>query len=979
MADNDNINKSKKGSSVNGVDAFSEIEKILEKQRIHSGQDVIERKKLAEAIQTEKAYEQILQGGVPSELEKIILKDKAKQVNRQDVLSSRISTREVLQGERTYHQLGSHFSRHFSPSSVNGEVADIARSTFGQGLGLRMMGQSPEELEQKRMSSGARLNELYQRAMNIRGSLQAEDPNAKAELQQILTKAQREVKLQAGIEAAERKQRSLGLDIESRETRLFKMGTKASSMLETHRIEQDISSGKIKTDDKTLSDLKQQEINLIKQYLAELDKLKNASSDTAKEIRESAESIAKNLEITGEKIGQIESARGGQDGTRDTANKLNLLGSGFGAIGGAAQALLVNQRIAQTQNIAGFAQFENLKYQTYKNANAGDVMSQLLLSGFKADEAFGTELRAGQVGANTANLTGSLLQTASGAVRVAEAAAQKNPVTQSASMLLGTASTSSQNLQFGTMDVVSGAASSAVQAGDMLRRISTGQSYLSGAHASLEARKAILAIPAEQLQGLRDFGVNMGTAAMSMGSGAGASFLQRSFSKPNMVQLSGLERMANARISPEQMAQMAAFGAQEIGSTFNEGQIYSARGLERSGFGSMQENMQRMARLSGAGSNNPENSLKSVLEAAFSKSLEGSKVLNQMVEYTGAMADQSVGKQMGLDVTAAAAQILSAGVDPNAKNKEAALSVAATTAQKMQQISTDTGVNYSAMAATARISKMTGLSGVESIIAQKMKDEDLITLKKSTPNQASKILFEQGIDVETAIKGQQYAGIKGREERIKKLVQNLVTGRLITNLQMGGSGVGLGLDAEALAEKRISGQAFTRQEDLLFKRAARLAEVGIGDQALRAATAVISDEPNSATKQKAGKALSGEAGDELMKTLDDMRTQGFKQLSAAALEATAGFKNATEALKALGLLAKESENAVDKGAEGKFKDAGAKSAGDFGNSTVVFKDSVSVFKETVDKLIATAGMNKEDKGWVNWIMNKNSTKIGGIN
>ena len=715
-------------------------------------------------------------------------------------------------------------------------------------------------------------------------------------------------------------------------------------------------------------------------FKEKLEELANASGGAAKEIRESAERIAKNLETTGEKIGQIESARGGQDGTRDTANKLNLLGSGFGAFGGFAQAVLVNQRIAQTQNIAGFAQFENLKYQTYKNANAGDVMSQLLLSGFKADEAFGTELRAGQVGANIANLTGSLLQTASGAVRVAEAAAQKNPVTQSASMLLGTASTSSQNLQFGTMDVISGAASSAVQAGDMLRRISTGQSYLSGAHASLEARKAILAIPAEQLQGLRDFGVNMGTAAMSMGGGAGASFLQRSFSKPNMVQLSGLERMANARISPEQMAQMAAFGAQEIGSTFNEGQIYSARGLERSGFGSMQENMQRMARLSGAGSNNPENSLKSVLEAAFSKSLEGSKVLNQMVEYTGAMADQSVGKQMGLDVTAAAAQILSAGVDPNAKNKEAALSVAATTAQKMQQISTDTGVNYSAMAATARISKMTGLSGVESIIAQKMKDEDLITLKKSTPNQASKILFEQGIDVETAIKGQQYAGIKGREERIKKLVQNLVTGRLITNLQMGGSGVGLGLDAEALAGKIMSpGSAFTRQEDLLFKRAARLAEVGIGDQALRAATAVISDEPNSATKQKAGKALSGEAGDELMKTLDDMRTQGFKQLSAAALEATAGFKNATEALKALGLLAKESENAVDKGAEGKFKDAGAKSAGDFGNSTVVFKDSVSVFKETVDKLIATAGMNKEDKGWVNWIMNKNSTKIGGIN
>jgi hypothetical protein len=974
MADNDDVNKSKKGSSVNGVDeAFYRAEKIQQKRP--GAQNTIDKKSLAEAEQIEDIHRKMIQAGqLPQSMIDTLYKNIAKQIHKQDVLSARIGTREALHAERIYAQLGSHFDKHFSSSSINGEAADVARSTLGQNLGLKMVRYSPEELEQKRESSKGRLNQLHQRAMSIRTSLQSEDPNANVELNQILTKTKREINLLGGIEAAERRQRSLGLDVESRETRLFKMGTRVSSALETHKIEQGIASGQIKTDDKTLSDLKQQEIFLMTKFKEKLEELANASGGAAKEIRESAESIAKNLEITGEKIGQIENARGGQGGRSNMANTLNLFSAGFGAAAGATQNIMVSQRIAQTQNIAGFADWENLKYKTYEDANAGDIMSQLMLSRFKAIEGYGTELRAGQVLANTAAHGSALTQITAGGIRILHGGAQElNPVAQ----ILGTSSQATLNVQQGAMDVASGVATEMVNATDTYRGISTGQSDLSGRHAYLQAMMALSKVGTKQLQGLRDFGVNMGTAAMSMGSGAGASFLQRNFSTSN-----SLQRMRDARISPEQMAQMAAFGAQEIGSTFNEGQIYSARGLEKSGFGSMQENMQRMARLSGAGSNNPENSLKSVLEAAFSKSLEGSKVLNQMVEYTGAMADQSVGKQMGLDVTAAAAQILSAGVDPNAKNKEAALSVAATTAQKMRQISTDIGVNYTAMAATARTSKMTNFSGAESIAAEKMTDEDLIDLKKATPNQVSERLFEQGIDVERAIKGQQYAGIKKREEKIKKLVENLQISRQIKNLQMGGPGMALGVDAEALTEKIIKKIPFEREEDLILNLASRLADVGTGAQAKRAATAITSDEPNSATKQKAGKALSGEAGDELMKTLDDMRTQGFKQLSAAALEATAGFKNATEALKALGLLAKESENAVDKGAEGKFKDAGAKSAGDFGKSTVVFEKlevSVSNLTKRMDKLIETAGMNKDDSQFINWIMNKNSTKIGGIN
>lgn len=963
MADNDDVNKSKNIKPVNGnpddyaTRGIYDIERILSKSERSTGQEVVKSKKLAEHQNVIANYSRAIESGnLPSWMIKDLQRERARSAHQVIKIEDFLSTQKVLKQERTINELGSSVYEHFSSSSVNGYRQDIGRTILGQEFGRQMMSLAPEELEKKRARSVATRAQLEQQAINLIDRAASGDFRAQQELQAVYKKHERQVKFEAGIDVAERRQRSAGLDVQSQEEKFYKRGAQFRAEIKQNEIKEDIASGKIRADDQALANLNKQEIELKRQFLAEQEKLKTATGEAATKIRSNLGKLSDAIEENSEKISQIEQAKAEQgQGRSNLANNLNLLGSGFGAIGGAAQALLVNQRMQQMQNVASYAEFENLKYQTYKKANAGDVMSQLLLSGFKSDEGFGTELRAGQISANAANIVGSGLQVTAGTIRATHAGLQEiNPAAQA----FGTAVNATQNLQAGMMDVIGGTASLAVQAGDAARGISAGQADISGRHLSLQARRALLAIGAEQLQGLRDFGVDMGTAAMSMGGAAGSAFLQRNFSRPNM------ERMRDARISPEQMAQMSAFGVQEIGSTFNEEQIYAARGLERSGFGSMQTNMQRMASLAAAGANNPDSSLKSVLEAAFSKSLEGSKVLNEMVEYTGAMASQSVGRQMGLDVTAEAAQLLSAGVDPNAKNKEVALSLAATSAEKMRQISTDTGVNYSAMAATARISKMTGLSGDEAILAQKMDDATLRKLRNSSPNEIRKQLFEQGIDV--------------KEGKEKELVDNLMKARLITNLQMGGAGIALGIDAEALADKVMRGEKLSSKEQLQFNKAANFAGVAIGSQALRTATGITNEEPNAIGKEKAGKALRGDAGDELMKTLDDMRTQGFKQLSAAALEATAGFKNATEALKSLGLLAKESENAVDQGAESKFKTAAAKSAGSLGKDTVIFNESVNTFSLAVDKLVKMSDMSKGDnaQALLNSLLNRNYTKLG---
>jgi len=673
MADNDDVNKSKNIKPVNGnpddyaTRGISDVDRILEKSQRSTGQEVIKSKKLAEHERNiENINTAIESGFYPSWALKDFQKEKVKSTIQIAKIKDQLSTQDTLRQERSINELGSSVREYFSSSSVNGYRQEIARTTFAQDFGRQMMNLSPNELEQKKARSAVARTQLEKQATNLAERVASGDIGAKQELEAVYKKHERQIKFEAAIDVAERRQRAAGLDVESQEEKFYKIGAKIRAEKRQSTIKEGIASGEIKTDDQTLADLNKKQKELKDKYLEEQDKLNNAVGKSAEEIRTNLSKLSTALEENAEKISEIEDVKQREPQRfSNAANYLNLLSSGFGAFGGAAQQLLVGQRLTSMQNNAGFAQWENLKYQTYKSANAGDVMSQLLLAGFKSDEDFGAEVRAGQIGANAANALGGIFQVTSGAIRAKHAALEEvNPLAQS----FGTAINATQNLQAGAMDVVGGTASLAVQAGDVIRGNSTGQADLSARHLSLEARKALYAIGAEQLQGLRDFGVGMGSAAASMGGAAGSAFLQRNLSKTNMVQLSGLERMRDARISPEQMAQMSAFGAQEIGSAFNEEQIYAARGLERSGFGNMQTNMQRMASLAAAGANNPDSSLKSVLEAAFSKSLEGSKVLNEMVEYTGAMASQSVGRQMGLDVTAEAAQLLSAGVDPNAKN-----------------------------------------------------------------------------------------------------------------------------------------------------------------------------------------------------------------------------------------------------------------------------------------------------------------------
>lgn len=956
MADDPNKSKNRQQPNTLGDSDFNDIEAIGHKAGRHTAEDVAQRVRIAQARQQIDLLQEGLSAGLAGKMREGVSRQLVSETRLVNSLEGRVELRAITQRQRFVNLTENLIERNFQQSSVNGQATDFSRSSMGQRLGIGMMNTPYEELEARRGSIMNQISALGQKAYGMAEGLYDErgqqDPAKLAQLRQIYAQKGRLANVIGGIEVAQRHQRALGLDPQSRMDDLFSAGQKAQNVLFREGIANEMRSGQGELGGKSAAELKQREVQLSQQLVDALEKLKDSAGRSAEEIEKMKETATKTAEDL-EKVREARTQAGGGGNRYDNAaNMLSFASGAFGAVGSGIQQIAVNQRLGQVGNIAGYASIENQKYQTYKSAAGGSVADQLMLSQFGDAEAFGRQLRVGANLAVGAQAAGGLAQAAAGGVRIASTL---NPVENA----VGTSAAMGQRLQ-GIGEVIQGGVNMTVSGADLFRDVSGSAAAISGVNAQLEARRQLMAVSAEQLQGFRDYGIGMSTAAIGMG-GRGAGFVDR------MVNKSMMESMTNARISPEQMAQMAAMGVQQVGSTFNESQIFGARGLERAGFGTMGENMQRMANLASAGANNPQAGLGAVLEAAFGKSLEGSKVLNAMVDNTSAMVQVSAGRAMGIDTTGAAAQILAAGVNTNDPNQEYALQRAMNAQERMRALGTDTGVNFAAMSATARVSKMTGLGGDEAIIAQQLDDATLRSMKNMKPNELTAKFKDIGIGVQEGKEGE--------------LVNNLIKARLVTNLQAGGAGLAQGINASALADSILSGKRMSdlpNNDQLAIGRAARLSGFAGADEFMRAATAITTNEPNQVTTDKVKGAFAGAGGSEQQKMLDDMRTQGFKQLSQAALEATTNFKTAADALKALGALAKSVENIGDTGGEGKFKTAAADSAKTFGEGANKFKVSVDDFTKAVNIMVQNSGIsgNAADNSRLLKNLDQNNRKKG---
>ena len=854
-------------------------------------------------------------------------------------LRTKINGLDTAARTRAESEASTYISRQFSQTSINGQVSSIQKDSTIQNRAFAMAGQSYDQLEAQRADVYSSIRVRERQALGeVKGMYSGRgqvDPEKSAALGVMMNGTQAQVQQIAMINAAQALQRANGNDPLSKMRNLANMGTTAESILGKQALGQEIAAGGI--DLAGGKHVKNADINTeilsqakaLSQALKELADGANKTDEELAKLRASADESAANLEKLQEAKGM-----GAGSGGYNAASVANAAAGGLNAIGGAFQQLTVNQRMQEMANISGFANLANQQYDMYKKARGGDVASQLAMSQWDDADNFGMEMKRGTNMAQTAYLAAGAAGTAAGVLKAGEGAAQKaNPLAYAS----GASTNNTEAVIGGVSQAVQYGSQTVVTAADMARGTSANAARLAGIQANMSARMAINAIPAEQMQGLRNFYTDLDTAAIGAGEGSNA-FLDTASSAEN------LGRMSNARMSPEQFAKLSGQGFQTMGSTFNTEQIFASRNLERRGFGSMGENMQRMATLAGAGSNNPQEAMGEVLSAAVARGLDTSKSINMMVDHTAGMM-QSLGQSSaaGINNTAQVSAQLAANVNPNTPNKEFALQRAAQIAEVTNQVTTDTSATFTGMVNTARVTQRTGLSGNNALFAAKLTSADIRSLQGMSESDADAALLKKGINV---------SGAKGGVSGFLSTMLENQTDQMFTGsggLAFGDNKQRQGLTAAALKA--------TNYDDLSREQRDLLGKIGstsglTGEEYYNGAAGIKNIKPTPLAQgsdlMKDG-AVDGKKGD-----FDTLRTGGFKQLSDAAATAATNLEKFGGAIKVFMELQKGAEN-NGMAKEKEFSGAGAEFAKTLTTSLKPFVDATSTYARASQAIIDAVG------------------------
>ena len=936
------INKSNKGpmngsSGADGIDRdplLTDLERIGQKYASSTNQ----RDKLTSRMNgLEKERSDILESG---KLETNVRSTPFYSENLERINKQIDSARGVINGydsnrnASATQEASNIFNKRFSQSSINGVVNQMRGQADVQNRAFGMAHMSYDQLQEQRESVMGDINFRSRNAQNQVSKMfnnggQIND-DAKLSAYGQYGEAKNSFSKLAAIQNAMDIQKQAGIDTGSRFKNLAGAGSRADSILNARDIGKEVQSGSISIMDggnaKSVknvnvdAEIMVQATNLASK-LKELAEAAAGGATNLDDLRTQAEESADNLK----KLEQAQ-AGGAGGGRNNTISNLNAFGAGFNAVGNAANTIMIGQRMQQVGNIGGYAGIANNQYDMYRKARGGDIASQLSLGQTGLAGDFGDEMKNASRIVSGAQGIGAGAQATAGGLQLA---ASLNPIEA------GTATSQvAANATAGALNLVQGGANLAVIAGDTSRRISENSNKIAGYQAMMQAQQAINAVGASQAQGLRDTYTGLDVVGQDMGSKASA-FIQNS-SGPE-----GLQKMMDARMSPEQFIQQAQSGVQNMGSTFDSNQIFAARNLERGGFGSMQTNMGRMSSLAAGGANNPQAGLESVLSAAVSKGLDSSKSITMMVDNTAAMSASSLGAAVGIDTIGASSSLLASSMNPALANKEFALSQAMTAQERTKQVTTNASTTFTGMANTAGLQQAFSagglkLDGVAAINLQK--NFDIATLKslQGNPNKASEEFRNQGINIAPG-EANQAVSIALKQKQLQVISE---------------AARPMGLNAEDVLNKRKNGTLTDAELMTINAGAGAAGRRGGGKELFREVDGIAAPIVNGVT----GKALtSGEGPDDVKKQMDILRTSGFKQLSEAAGYASKELGGFTNALKTFTDLQSKFEKG-GMGNEGTFSTAAGDFAKSFGTSTGRFEKSVTQFEVAIKNLNTKSGL-----------------------
>lgn len=856
-------------------------------------------------------------------------------------LRRRMNSLEETSIVRAENEAANYIYRQYAQSSINARSHEIMQQSAVQGRALSMLGRPYQELEAQREAIMAEIRRNERLSVNeVRGLFGRQGqvvPEKSATLGAMMYSTQEKIQELATINLAQQMQRRAGEDPVSRMRYLADISKKANKILTSEDIAREIREGAVTIQEggavKTVAnkDINKELVEQARKLTSALKELSSITDQTSEEFnnfKKQAEESAKNLE----KLQEARSMGGGGGGGVNRIALANAFSSGFYAISNAVQDIAINQRFGQLSNVTGFANLANEQYDLYRRARAGDIRSQLMLSQYRQSEEFANEIKDATYTVQGLQAGAALAQTAAGAFQAVEGLAQKNPLSMAGSGLAGTASLSTQAIINGVFTFFQGISNLAITGSDIAKSVTAGQNKLAAVQAQSRAREAVMYVGAEQLQGLRNYYGAVNTAAMGAGANAGV-FIYDATSREM------LEKMVNARISPEQFAQMSQFGFENIGSVFKLDQVMQARALERSGFGSTLQNMQRMAILSEAGVNNPRESLEKVIAAGMAKGLDTSKAISMMVENTAAMAATTTGAAMGVNTTPYVASMLASTINPNIENKEFALQQARTAAEITRSITTNANASYMGMLNISSMQSRLASKGIKisdleaSILQQKFDVQTLRSIQSLSGEEIDKLLLKQGISLRDP-------------NQAKLLVTTALKEKQEQLLRAGG--LALNVDVARLMKEIQSGEPLSREAIAQLGQIANLqGRLGGSDELISQFRGIFR---NTFDTSKLSDILSGKEEKSLKKQFDTLVTSSDAQKAESALFATNKLKDFGGPLEVFSQLIKNLESQALQ-TEKMFSEAASKMANSFDVSVEKFDKATTKYQEASQAII----------------------------
>lgn len=957
----DDVNK-KPGKGIDdSLDAISSIgrrygqpgvQDTQEREKLRSAQESVNN--LTEASETNSALAQskAVQEGLAQYKETI------------KKLGPKVSMRRDMRRERAIRETTSAVEREFSKKSINGQIMSSMGSSGVQDRAMSMVGKSQRELESERSELFGQLGGIEESTVSqVQESLYDKEARQDPKVLQQIRANYRQKRALTGkiatIDAALKKQRSAGLDQESQDEKLLQAGQRAEETIFRKSVSDELRSGS-GLGALNPGQLQQKQISDSKALADALEKLKNSAGESAEAIdglKKESETAAENLKRTDEALRQVKAGGGGGGST--TGAVMMGIAQSFGVIGSAAQESLINQPLMAMQNRIGNASLSNRMYGMRNAAIGGDMTALMNVSSQISDRMneFGEDLKENADIVRGARVLEGAVNTGMGVAQVVSGAKNNvNPLAQ----VGGTARLS--EITQGVRETIGGAAQTTTATTDALLGVSRRQAELQGRESALALSQEINAVPGDFRQKLYDYSMGTRQAALAGGGAVGNRILNQ-YAGDRGQQGGLLSRIEQARINPEEFAKLTAQGAAEQGSVFNTEQVFAARRMERSGYGTTEQNLGRISALGAAGANNPQAAFGSVLEAAFSKGLDSSKALNMMVQNTAELVKSSQGATMvGLDTTAASAAKLASLINPNIENKEVGLARARTAEDQLNQINRGIGANFSDMLTISQISQESGLSNVGAMALKKLDNQTANTLQeqlkayeKMTPNErqgkeGSKLkdsLFDLGLgelvnsqgDIDT--KGGQ-AALRRRNLSVLNSGAFLsLTGPGMEGLEDFRSG-DLSMDEirknpkyQQLRTALGKAGAFSTQEGLTGTEIGAQVEGAFGKSAI-----------NEAGRTQAEAAQAGTTGG-IRKTLDESATAEGADMANKARQAARELGGVADAM---GKINKQIQSLVgqlsDKTA-GSFQGAAAEAAKDFTLSSQFFSRAVGDFNQAV--------------------------------